>query len=560
MPNLDLGAQPGDTEGAAVQQHRLVVEDPKALGSGLFGSVFRARDLQLDREVAVKVIRPDYLQQGDALTHAKRLARASHPNIVTIHYVDRVTLSGTSEFDGEHDAVVMELLHGQPLGKRLLAGLGRADAHAICSGMVEGIAHLHERQVVHGDLHHYNVFVCDNGCVKLIDAKVDNVLTLGALSGFSRDQLVEHDLDQLRKNIVLALQRSGFKVVPIAGIDTAMEGADVNGIREAVRQFFDGEFDSPASPATAGPSTPPDFATEVISLVESDRSSALRSYVIKELRRICKELGSDQFSPAGPFRPEIGKARIDGYDKLLSPIARGLALGVYYSTSDQSDLWRDAVEMTANVYLDLPLTGGSNVLLDLRLYPPTLLVYSIGFAAFQRRDFKTLYTLLVESKYRPRHGDEGSLRTELAHWIASSKQAWQAMLPDQSNAVTPVSRHLETTTLAAVEDLVTLPGAFKVAFDEFEYFFAAVECYYGSDPVWRGKAAWAPPGNYIWRLSGDGDLPNRMRRIATEKAIGPTMLEVFFDGNGENLNETLAALENFLLANYRDHYLRRRPE
>src|SRR5687767_7030790 len=84
------------------------------LGAGGMGEVYRARDEQLGREIALKIL-PEHLRENRAaLTRfareAKAVAALSHPNIVAIHQFDT---TGTTPY------LVMELLDGQTLGARL---------------------------------------------------------------------------------------------------------------------------------------------------------------------------------------------------------------------------------------------------------------------------------------------------------------------------------------------------------------------------------------------------------------------------------------------------------
>lgn len=83
------------------------------LGDGAFADVWRATD-QLDRDVAVKIVRPANAGVADALAHAKALARASHPNVVAV-----LTLEQVEDPDGagKVDCVVMELIRGKTLAE-----------------------------------------------------------------------------------------------------------------------------------------------------------------------------------------------------------------------------------------------------------------------------------------------------------------------------------------------------------------------------------------------------------------------------------------------------------
>src|SRR5260221_7645298 len=109
--------------------------------SGLYGAVWKGRQLKPARQVAIKVVNPDYGQAFDALEHADGLVRAGqHPNIVTIYQVTRVKHPKTGDIV---DAVIMEWLDGESLATRLGRSplLSASDAKAICARLINGIGH-----------------------------------------------------------------------------------------------------------------------------------------------------------------------------------------------------------------------------------------------------------------------------------------------------------------------------------------------------------------------------------------------------------------------------------
>lgn len=86
------------------------------LGDGAFADVYRAFDPQLQREVAVKIIKPEGAGATDALTQARALARVQHPNVGVVFSVENVRHPDTGE---DVPGVVMELIDGKHLDKIL---------------------------------------------------------------------------------------------------------------------------------------------------------------------------------------------------------------------------------------------------------------------------------------------------------------------------------------------------------------------------------------------------------------------------------------------------------
>ena len=135
------------------------------LGSGGMGEVYRARDVELEREVAVKVLPGGLAETAQRVERFKReakaLARLSHPNILEV-------------FDIGHEDrqvfVVMELLDGQTLRRCLEdTGLGWRKAVEIAAAVAEGLAAAHAQGVIHRDLKPENVILTADGRVKILD-------------------------------------------------------------------------------------------------------------------------------------------------------------------------------------------------------------------------------------------------------------------------------------------------------------------------------------------------------------------------------------------------------
>jgi Tol biopolymer transport system component len=129
------------------------------------GEVWKARDTRLGRFVAVKVL-PDLLaERQEALARFEREAKAvaalNHPNILGIH--DFAT-------QGETTYVVMELLEGESLRTRLERGaLTPRQATELAIQMAQGLAAAHEKGVVHRDLKPGNLWITQEGRLKILD-------------------------------------------------------------------------------------------------------------------------------------------------------------------------------------------------------------------------------------------------------------------------------------------------------------------------------------------------------------------------------------------------------
>ena len=134
-------------------------------GDGAFADVWRATD-ELDRDVAVKIVRLANVGVADALAHAKALARASHPNVVAVLTLERIS---DPDGNGDVDCVVMELIGGKTLAQTFEENPLSVDQVKVLGlGILDGLEHIHAQGMAHGDLHEENVMVA-SGEAKVID-------------------------------------------------------------------------------------------------------------------------------------------------------------------------------------------------------------------------------------------------------------------------------------------------------------------------------------------------------------------------------------------------------
>jgi len=138
------------------------------LDAGGMGEVFRARDTRLGREVAVKVLPRGLAADPERRLRFQREARAisglQHPNICALFDVGSETSA-----DGPVDFIVMELLAGETLARRIEKGaLKAAEVVPIGIALAEALAAAHERGIVHRDLKPGNVMLTRAG-TKLLD-------------------------------------------------------------------------------------------------------------------------------------------------------------------------------------------------------------------------------------------------------------------------------------------------------------------------------------------------------------------------------------------------------
>lgn len=134
------------------------------LGSGAFGTVWKARDTQLDRAVAVKIPRKGQLTAAETeqfLREARAAAQLHHPNIVETHEVG---------WEADTVYIVSDLVRGVSLDDWLNGqAVSARDAAELCKNIADALQHAHEVGVIHRDLKPANIMIDAAGAPRLTD-------------------------------------------------------------------------------------------------------------------------------------------------------------------------------------------------------------------------------------------------------------------------------------------------------------------------------------------------------------------------------------------------------
>src|SRR3954465_6772233 len=128
------------------------------LGMGAFGAVWKARDKELDRTVAIKIPRRGSLsaaEQEQFFREARAAAQLRHPNIVTVYEVGR---------EGDNVYIVSDFVRGVTLSDWLTSQqLTSREAAELCAKIADALHHAHEQGVVHRDLKPANIMIDADG-------------------------------------------------------------------------------------------------------------------------------------------------------------------------------------------------------------------------------------------------------------------------------------------------------------------------------------------------------------------------------------------------------------
>ena len=282
------------------------------LGGGGMGDVYRAEDTQLGRDVALKVLRPDFASSPERRKRFEREARSlaalSHPGIVTVFSIEQA--AGV-------DFITMEVVRGRALSRLIpRSGFPLGELFALALPLTEAVAAAHGQGIVHRDLKPDNVMVDDEGRVKVLDfglaklrqesfGTVDSQLPtetgtaegriLGTVAYMSPEQAEGRPVDQ--RSDVFAL---GVVLYEMATGERPFKGDSSSALLAAILK------DTPVSVTEQRPELPRELGRILKRALAKDPEERIQS--AKELRNELRELKAEVGSGEAGTRP-AGKPR-----------------------------------------------------------------------------------------------------------------------------------------------------------------------------------------------------------------------------------------------------------
>ena len=173
------------------------------IGEGGMGEVWLADDKNLGRQVAIKLLPPQFTGDADRLRRFEQEARAAsalnHPNIVTVHDI--------GEADGLH-FIVTEFVNGQTLRQLLADGqLSSAQVLDIAEQIAEALAAAHGAGIIHRDIKPENVMVRRDGYVKILDFGLAKLTAIQPADSDSLSQMDTLRAAQTNPGVILGTPR-----------------------------------------------------------------------------------------------------------------------------------------------------------------------------------------------------------------------------------------------------------------------------------------------------------------------------------------------------------------
>jgi eukaryotic-like serine/threonine-protein kinase len=297
----------------------------KEVGRGAMGVVYQAHDPQIDRMVALKVLRPDRVTSEDLakrfLKEAKAIGRLSHPNIVTVYDVGH-----------DHDTIyiAMEYLEGSPLNDLIANEKPGLDGIVdLGVQMAEAVDYAHQKGIVHRDIKPTNIIVTSAGQVKITDfgiARIEDPTApqqtlageiLGTPAYMSPEQVMGKTVDGRSD-----LYSLGVILYELCAGKRPFGGDSLAAIFRAITQ------DDPVDPATANPGMSP--ALSLLILKSLDKDPDRRFQTGKALSQALKVCIVKDKTMVMPPAPDEKKSRRTGWVLSIALVVAALGGAFYY--------------------------------------------------------------------------------------------------------------------------------------------------------------------------------------------------------------------------------------
>ncbi|MGH9555834.1 MAG: protein kinase domain-containing protein [Terriglobales bacterium] len=310
--------------GSAVSHYRLL----EKLGAGGMGVVYRAEDVLLRREVALKFLSEELTTDRQAverfLREACAAAALNHPHICTIHEI--------GEHEGQH-FIVMERLEGLTLKHRIASKpLGKEEIVELAIQIADALAAAHAKGIIHRDIKPANIFMTTSGQVKVLDFGLAKLLSRAG--GFTApgegstmtNATIESELTESGSTLGTAAYMSPEQVRGLA-VDARTDLFSFGAVlyematghqafsAQATALMFEAILNrAPVPPVRINPEIPPKLQEIIEKALEKDRE--LRYQSADELHADLRRLKRDMESA------ELGRAA-SGFERAVLPAWHG---------------------------------------------------------------------------------------------------------------------------------------------------------------------------------------------------------------------------------------------
>lgn len=278
------------------------------LGEGGMGAVYKGVDTMLDREVAIKALRPELASQTAVVerfrSEAVTLAKLHHPNIATLYSLFR---------QGDELYMVLEYVRGETLDSILQrrGALSAEEVIPVFCQILDGINHAHEFGIIHRDIKPANMMLTDKGILKVLDFGIARLLgsnrmtragnIIGTLEYMAPEQVKGQETDA--RSDIYALGMMLYEVL------TGRLPFDTENEFELMRRQIE---EVPPSPRVLNPAIPVEVEAAIMRSIQKNPDH--RFQIAGDFRQALLSAG---FASQGEMRPSTGSHQSQGYDPAI---------------------------------------------------------------------------------------------------------------------------------------------------------------------------------------------------------------------------------------------------
>ncbi len=278
-----------------------IFELVEVIGAGGMGTVFRAIDTKLERQVALKILPPEQSGDSDVVQRfyqeARAAARLDHENIARVYTIDH---------DGKYHYIAFEFIEGDTVRRRVEehGPLPIAEAVNYTLQIAHALVHAADRGVVHRDVKPSNIIVTPQGRVKLVDMGLarrferhrddgltQSGMTLGTFDYISPEQARDpRDVDA--RSDLYSLGCTLFHM--LTGRPPFPEGT-------VLQKLLQHQEEPPPDVRALNPAVPDDLSAILVKLMEKDRERRYQTpeQLVRDLLTMAGKLGLRSVSPEG---------------------------------------------------------------------------------------------------------------------------------------------------------------------------------------------------------------------------------------------------------------------
>ena len=267
----------------------------------------------------------------------------------------------------------------------------------------------------------------------------------------------------------------------------------------------------------------------------------LADLVSETVERVIESTSGEAFDMNNPDpNTETATARVRSYEAACSTLLAMAAVGGRWAEEDHIDVWQQALERLATV----PLVGGKPLWLGLRLYPATLLLYTLGLGAVSSERFRFLRRILATAVTQQNSEPQSAVKLLPPFCMFGGNGRTTQILEGMERRYAPLNDWIYGVLRQHLRSIVPNDQRYELVFDKLEILMALSFAYY--EKRLEGGWYWAPAGAFGYRQQNRQRILEEMEESVS--TLGDKSLFVeshIFGDTAETCQQGFDALKEF---------------